>query len=254
MTSEQTCLACNKELPANFEDLETCPACGSDLWDDETEADSGELGDLSPKVIGVSVGAAILGAVIWAGIAVATGREMGWIAWGIGGLVGGGTLWAGGAGMRPAVLAAALTALSIAGGRMGATQYLVDGAIDDIIASEEFTGELLDLKSDALDYSLIKGEVTDDKLTQFLVGHNYLALDGTQDFDKESLDVARSEWIPTLGMLRIPGGEEQYIAESRMGIKDNISLWEVIKENLGIVDIVFLMLGIGTAFKMVMGR
>ncbi|MFT5199375.1 MAG: hypothetical protein ACI87O_002044 [Planctomycetota bacterium] len=55
-------------------------------------------------------------------------------------------------------------------------------------------------------------------------------------------------------MLRIPGGEAQYIAESRMGIKDNISLWEVIKDNLGIVDIVFLLLGIGTAFKMVMRR
>ncbi len=103
MANPQSCFSCGEKLPRNYESLMACPSCGTELWDDEDDA-----GELNGKVIGAALGTAILGAVVWAGIVIKTEYEIGWLAWGIGALIGFGTVKAGGSGMRPAVLAAVL--------------------------------------------------------------------------------------------------------------------------------------------------
>ncbi|MCP5022738.1 MAG: hypothetical protein GY930_13310 [bacterium] len=249
MTRSQSCFSCGERLPRNYESLETCPSCGTELWDDEPAG-----GEMDGKVIGAAIGAAILGAVVWAGIAIKTDYEIGWVAWGIGALVGFGTMKAGGIGMRPAVLAAVLAALSILGGRIGATHYSLNASYDAYLEGDKFQGELLDLKSDALDYSHLKGEVDDETLTKFLVVHKYSAADGSQDFDAESLASARANLIPLFKQVRTPTGELNYIEEVRADIKAEYGLLDALKDSLDLVDALFLVLGVGTAFKMVLGR
>ncbi len=110
------------------------------------------------------------------------------------------------------------------------------------------------MKSDALDFSHLKGEVDDEALTQFLVEHDYMTEDGTQDFDAQALAEVRANLIPLLKQLRTPSGELDYMDDVRARAKAEINLLNVLKEGLSPIDILFLLLGIGTAFKMVMGR
>lgn len=249
MANTQSCFSCGERLPRNYESLETCPSCGTELWDEESAA-----GEMDGKVIGAAIGAAILGAAVWAGIAIKTDYEIGWVAWGIGALVGFVTMKAGGVGMRPAVMAAVLAALSIFGGRIGATHFSLNDSYDAYLNGEDFQGQLLDMKSDALDYSHLKGEVDDEALTKFLVAHEYLAADGTQDFNAESLAAVRANLIPLLKQVRTPTGELDYIDGVRASIKAEYGLMDALKEGLELIDILFLFFGVGTAFKLVLGR
>jgi hypothetical protein len=249
MKQEQTCLSCGVELPDNFESLDRCPACGVELWEDGDGSDV-----IDSKIILVGVLAALVGAGIWAGIAVGTHREIGWIAWGIGALIGWGISKAGGAGMRPGMLAAALAAISIVGGRLGVTQFAIQNALDERMASSEVADELAELKADAFDYSRLQGEVTDDVLRKFLVSHDYMVMDGTQDFDKEALDIVRKDLIPKLVQIRTASGEMDFLDEERARYAASVDFWQVVRVNLGAIDVLFLMLGVGTAYKLVMGR
>ena len=249
MAQTEKCLSCGDDLPSNFESLEACPACGADLWDDESGEDV-----INGKVIGAAVGAAILGVVIWAGIALGTEREFGWIAWGIGGLVGWATTKAGGAGMKAAVLAAVLTACSIGGGRVGTIKLVTGGIIQEYTTSEEFRDELLDLKVDAMDFAKLNGAVDDGVLIQFLTDHKYYASDDTQDFNDVYLANFRQVQIPLLEKLGTPTGEMDYLDDVRSDMAENLGVWKLLKEGSGIVDLLFLLLGIGTAFKLVLGR
>ncbi|MDF1838962.1 MAG: hypothetical protein P1V35_13910, partial [Planctomycetota bacterium] len=99
MSDDQSCLACGKALPDNFEELETCPHCGTDLWDDDGQGDGGQgdgLGGIDGKIIGAGLVAAAIGVALWAAVAIGLNREIGWLAWGIGGLIGFGVTKAGG--------------------------------------------------------------------------------------------------------------------------------------------------------------
>ncbi len=245
MANPQSCFSCGEKLPRNYESLMACPSCGTELWDDEDDA-----GEFNGKIIGAALGAAVLGAVVWAGIGIKTETEIGWLAWGIGALIGFGTIKAGGAGMRPAVLAAVLAACSICGGRVVLTNHFVNAARDQHLSSERFRDELLEMKSDALDFSHLKGELDDEAWAQFLVEHNYVAKDGTQNFDAQALAERRANLIPRLKQLRTPSGELDYLDD----VRASYSLLEALKDNLSPIDILFLLLGIGTAFKMVAGR
>lgn len=68
----------------------------------------------------------MLGALLWAGIAYANGYEVGYVAWAIGGLVGGGMVLGGGRGVAHAGIAAALALVDILGGKVYGTHLLVE--------------------------------------------------------------------------------------------------------------------------------
>ncbi|MFG0273996.1 MAG: hypothetical protein ACF8QF_02950 [Phycisphaerales bacterium] len=82
-------------------------------------------------MVGALVGgliAALIGAGAWAGIGFATGYEIGWIAWGVGGLVGLGVHIGGREklGAHTGLLAGALAALAVAGGKYAVVYATLD--------------------------------------------------------------------------------------------------------------------------------
>src|SRR5687767_5093597 len=76
------------------------------------------------------IGAGLAAALLWAGFSYATGRELGWIAWGVGLLVGLGVRLAADdiGGWRPGILAAVIALVSIVCGKYLTVRFLVSGA------------------------------------------------------------------------------------------------------------------------------
>jgi hypothetical protein len=82
----------------------------------------------SLQVVGAGVLAGLVGAAVWAGISYAAKLEVGWVAWGIGGLVGLAVRvtareWEG---AKPGVIAVGIALLSIVAGKYLAVHFLVE--------------------------------------------------------------------------------------------------------------------------------
>ena len=93
-------------------------------------------------LIAGAIGGAI-GAAIWAGVAAATNYEIGWIAWGIGALVGIGVRV--GTGDNPSalsgVVAAVIAIASVGAGKYFAVSMVIDSAIKESDVTTSFTDE-----------------------------------------------------------------------------------------------------------------
>lgn len=95
------------------------------------------------KGIGFGVIAGVAGAAIWAGISYGTGYEIGWMAWGVGLLVG----WAvalgeGKRGILAGVVAAVLASVAMLGGKYVALGMMLDKVMDESELADSFLDEL----------------------------------------------------------------------------------------------------------------
>ena len=82
-----------------------------------------------------AVAAGVAGAAVWAGIALATGYEIGWIAWGIGAAVGATYVKLGGRSAAAPMLCAAIAVASIAAGKYMDFRLSVNSELDEIVGS-----------------------------------------------------------------------------------------------------------------------
>jgi len=80
---------------------------------------------LPPVAIGAAVAAGIIGAAIWAATAKFANYEIGYVAWGIGALVGGAAMFMGAAGRFGGMVCAVVALLSIAGGKYLGTAWVL---------------------------------------------------------------------------------------------------------------------------------
>lgn len=102
--------------------------------------------------------AGLVGAVIWAGVAYFTGYEIGWIAWGVGGMVGLGCFWASkGNSNQLGTIAVVITLLSILAGKYAAVEF---GIRSEIGSKEEILqNALAGLQEDEVVVSYLADEV-----------------------------------------------------------------------------------------------
>ena len=104
----------------------------------------------------------IIGAAIWAGISYGTGYEIGWIAWGVGGLVGLGCAWGSkGSGALPGTVAIIVTLLSILGGKYAAVELSIRKEIGS--ETEAVQSALAELQDDELVVSYLSDEIIEDR-------------------------------------------------------------------------------------------
>lgn len=198
------------------------------------------------KAMVVGLIAAILGALAWAGIAFGAKLEIGYLAWGIGGLVGFAVAWGsrkGGA--APALLAVVLTVLSIAGGKYLAAQWSVNQAFGemDLSVDEEWSEEykISLLADDILEQRAVQGvavpEVEEERLTE-------------QDYPADVWAEALARWQAMDEATRQKFESERKAAG--LGLLQQMKQ-QVVQQafvgNLGPVDIIFLLLGVATAWQ-----
>jgi len=204
---------------------------------------------MQPLALAGALVAGVVGALVWGGISVATNFEIGYIAWGIGLAVGGAARWSGGHGKTTAVMCAAVALVSIFAGKVLAVQWSAPGEIREALDStREYYDEMM---SDA--DALVTLPSADDH-PKFMIDHEYTEAEKPEDVSADELEYFRTETVPMLMELheKKPTFEE-WRDDQVDRIMADFDVVEAVVSNLGLFDAVFALLGIATAYKLVMG-
>ena len=122
----------------------------------------------SPLGIGAALVAGALGAAAWAGLSIFANFEVGYLAWGVGGLVGLAAVKFGGRGTPMAVAAAAISLLAIFGGKIIAMESGVDNMIEESTSETVYFSYVDGMRNSAAALSELGENPTDQQLRQML--------------------------------------------------------------------------------------
>jgi hypothetical protein len=191
------------------------------------------------------------------GIALVFDYELGLVAWGIGGAVGFACALAGGRGSAAGALCAAMALASIIGGKYLAFQTFQDNLMeimqaDEIWSGEDARGWYQEVQVDAELYSQLDG--SEAAMRQFMLERNYTEAFAVEDITDEEManflevDAGDLEWI----YASEPGFEEwtQHVQASFTDMSADLSTMDLVLESLGLIDLLFLFLGLSTAYRL----
>ena len=204
---------------------------------------------VGPGLFG-AIGGAVVGAVVWAAIAYFANYEIGWIAWGIGLAVGGGCVALGGRGQQLAVVCAALTLVSILGGKYLGTKLIFEKVLSEgigVVSQEQYDT----WKTDWTAFAKLPAQPSDEQLRQFMSEYEYHA-EAPDDIPPADVEEFRLDNAPFLrGMAeRSPSiGDAQGVAAEVLA--SNVSIIDLVVDELNLMDLLFAALGIASAFGLV---
>ena len=194
------------------------------------------------------VGGAV-GAAIWAGIAYATHREIGWIAWGVGGLVGLGVRVAARelVGARYGLLAAGVAALALVGGKFATVALIADDIkLDPAMVQTTDEGMIADYADEVVKDRQAKG-----KAVRFPAGMTLDKASKPADYPPDVWKEAAKKWAD-LG----PAGQAAKKAEQKeqvvalMATVRGAVRQEGFKESFTPFDLLWFGLAMFTAFRL----
>jgi len=237
----------SKAVPAAAMQADDSPVVSSDVDSEE--------GALSPAAIAAAIVAALLGALVWKFVAVTFEYEFGLIAWGIGGAVGFAAASAGSRGVQAGVVCAILAFGSIVVGKYWAYSAFVDQFQDEISGAMEYDGEMYDYFEEEMEDArlFVAGSGTDIFTRRFMVDRGYTYASNPADVSAAELADFREYVEPELRLMaQNPPNFEEWQAGSVASL-EGISPWALMREDFGLLDILFGFLGIGTAFRLASG-
>ena len=191
-------------------------------------------------IVGAIVGG-VIGAVIWAAIAYFANLQLGFVAWAIGFFVGSLSAKLGGRGAVNGGLCAVIAMASILLGKGMAVHFALEKELTEI-------GESVyaDWKTSAEAFQQIKDD--EAAYPEFVFEQGFSEGESVEEVTDEELRQFKEESIPTLTELAAGQTYDQW-AEKEFNVETSEFLVRGVKESLGILDIVFALLGIVTAFK-----
>ena len=232
-----------------------CPECGASIAVPDTPGHDGSSKAFSPVALGAALGAGVLGAAAWAGLSIFANFEVGYLAWGIGGLVGVATIKLGGRGMPMAVAAAVISLLSIFGGKFIAMQARIDEMISESTTETEYYSYVDGMRKDFAALSALGANPSDEQLRKML---NEQQLVGAAPIEFSAEDIAEFREYEVPDILAFGANEpsyEEWSAIGREGIESFVEssggITGFVREGLGPIDLLFLFLGLSTAFGLV---
>jgi len=207
---------------------------------------------MAPRALAGALGGGLLGAFIWAAITALTGFEVGYVAWGVGFLVGGGAAWLGGSGNTSGVICASLAIASIFVGKMMAIQFGAPAEIRRQITPELTQERFAEFKLAAEDFSKLTSE---EQYPAFILEHGYTEASSVETISEEDISAFNSFHIPAFKdyLAERPDYEtwKEHMADFTVNeIMAKLPLAQLVKEDLGAMDLLFAVLGIMTAFKL----
>ncbi len=201
-------------------------------------------------LIGACV-AGLVGALVWGAIAHFSGYEVGYIAWGIGLIVGGGALvFGGGEGGAPTgVMCAVVAALSIIAGKYMAFSWTVSSALDEGVREvyDEHVADATALTGVDL--------ADDDAVRHFIATRGYSEKKTARNVTDEELAHFKVETAPFLRQVNDENMtfEEWKESDYGSGVVEFVNAFAGARASFGDTfggfDILWMLLGVGTAFK-----
>lgn len=190
----------------------------------------------------------VIGAAIWAGISYATNHEIGWIAWGVGFLVGAGVRvgsqdWDG---PVPGLIAVVLSVVAILGGKYATASLLVSKF--DVATNFTITND--DMK-EGLCYSIIEERTTKGTPVKWAPGKNLENAATLADFPADVQQEATKKWDAFS-----PAEQQQQIAERKAQMEEarkmirGVMHGAAFESSFGPMDILFFLLAAYTAFRL----
>lgn len=195
--------------------------------------------------------AAMVGALIWGLISWSTNFEIGYIAWGIGLLVGLAAAFCGSRGSASGVACAALAILSIGAGKYLAVAWSVSDTTREIssLIRDSYSQELFaELQADAAEFKKVRNE---EQYAKFMTVRGFSEGQPTEDELREFKDLT----VPML--QQIERGELSFEAWRTAGMQAaetdltelKRSSMSLLFESLNAFDLLWALLGISTAYK-----
>jgi len=211
-----------------------------------------EEGALGPVAIVAAVAVALVGAWLWRFAAVNFGYEFGLIAWGIGAAVGFAAASAGSRGVQAGVVCAVIALGSIVLGKYWAYSGIVDEVQEAIAEVSQYDEEMYDYFEEEVEDArlLVNGSGSDDFVRRFMVERGYT--DATDPSRVSAYELAdfREYVEPALREMAESTPNFEEWQTSSVEALDQISPWAMMREDFGVLDILFAFLGIGTAFRL----
>lgn len=204
---------------------------------------------LTAAGLAAGAGAALLGALIWKFIAIMFGIELGYIAWAIGGLIGFAVTVTGSSGQNAGIACGALALVAILGGK-----YLAYDSIKDEInaALNDSMDEIHQAYDQEMAAAKAYTDVLNDKaLREFMVKYEYSSYYDAEDVTQEEISSFKTDSEPRL--VSYAYGAPSFEMWYRSNIENDlaeVSTIGMIKEDFGAIDLLFLVLGVGTAFRL----
>jgi hypothetical protein len=217
--------------------------------------------------IGLGVAGAVAGAVAWGALGYYGNLEIGILAWGIGGAIGFLMVAGGARGIIGVAVAAALTLAAIGGGKvwyvnkaMGDIQSQIMAESDSYFDQAAYDEAMLDARDfqpyvDGTHASVQGVADPRERVRRFMLDHSFVEPgEAITDSDVDDFVELNQESFADLA-TRQPD-QATWAAENRemfqsFNIADSMSMWEKLKSTLGLLDILFVFLGVATASSMV---
>ena len=186
-------------------------------------------------------GVALLGAVAWGLLVFYAHREFGLLAWGIGAAIGAAMVKGGAHGTMLAVVAGVLALASIGTGKQIAFRLIVDKQVTEV--SSMLTADMhAEQMKDAKDWVALGTEVSDEQVKAFIEEH---------DYDGSAADFRREMAPRLVTMAREQPSFDQWREQVRKEFLGTASFLDFLREDFHLADILFVVLGIASAFGLV---
>jgi len=200
-----------------------------------------------PAALGMAIAAGLAGAAVWAAVAVATDFEIGWIAWAIGAAIGAAYHRFGGRAAGGPILCALLAFGSIAAGKYVAYRIAVDKAMEMVLSDEMIRMSYEAHQEFGNDY---KQAATDE-------AKDDLARSWLMDIDGDPSSVSEARLV---AFRRHDLPEIMDVAEGRTSLdefadrfREEVTLHVTFADTLSGFDLLWIFLGVGTAFRLASG-
>lgn len=204
-----------------------------------------------------AIAAAAVGAGIWAAVAHFTGFEHGLVAWGVGILVGFAAAATGGRGQGLAVTCALLAVVAIFAGKYFSAGIAIDEATAEMRESmigQEVYDEFI------VDSQLVGGLETDTELKGFMIERGFTDASAVPEIAEEDFAYFRDEQLPDLRVAQEDPPTYDAWRQERRPFADEfteqfaMTPMEAVKEDLSPIDIIFVLLGLVSAYKLVANK
>ena len=250
------CISCGVYFHKISPAVENVPSSNVAPKTDRNNSDTIVMADDTLTLNGIVVGviAAVLGALLWKGVVIAFEYELGLIAWAIGGAIGFVVAFTGSKGQTSGVMCGVLALLAIFGGKYMVQESFKTELVQMLSSSSTEMKMVYDEQLEVA--KLFSTDVTDmQSLRQFMVDESYSEVYEAKEVSDEEIDYFKASVEPTLNALAAGGMEyDQWYKDTIEAEVLSYSTFDVIKENFGFMDVLFLFLGVGTAFRLGRGE